>query len=69
MYTMKETPLATIIVERRPSDIFDVTIWLTSKQSDESRLISSPVLWRSKYAVSCDRRDLNNNSLSLFVIL
>lgn len=37
-------PLATIIVERRPSEIFVVTVWLTSKQSDDSLLISSPVL-------------------------
>jgi len=41
---MKETPLATIIVERSPSEIFVVMVWLTSKQSDDSRLISSPVL-------------------------
>jgi len=41
---MKETPLATIIVERSPSEIFVVMVWLTSKQSDDSRFISSPVL-------------------------
>jgi hypothetical protein len=53
LLTIMETPATTMKVERRPSEMFIVTDWLTSDVSADNLLTSSPVLFLSKNAISC----------------
>lgn len=62
------TPAATIKVDRRPSEIFIVTDWLTKEVSADKRLINSPVLFLSKNAISCLTMALKTDVLILLVI-
>lgn len=45
-------PAPVMTADRSPSDTCWVTVWLTSCESADSRLTSSPVLFRSKKATS-----------------
>lgn len=67
--TIIETPAHTMIVERKPSDMFMVTHWLTTEVSVDNRFISSPVLFWSKNATSCFITEPNTLSLNALVIL
>lgn len=69
LHTIIPTPAVIIKVERSPSEIFMVTDWLTKDVSADNLLMSSPVLFLSKNAISCFRIEENTLVRILFVIL
>lgn len=63
-----DTPARDCATALSPSDTLSVTAFPTKMVSADKRLISSPVLVRSKKAVSCLSMELNSLSRSLLMI-
>ena len=62
------TAAVAITTDRMPSATLLVTALATMGVSAARRLRSSPVLWRSKYAVSCESRDENTRERRAWLI-